>query len=125
MFGQQFKSIFVFLVILFVRVLLGVVAGSLWFIAVPFIFLMTTDNLDDLAGYYMVERMDGDLLEFYGIAYELENYGSDDEVLAERVIVVARIGWIGFFWVCPALGIIWGVSQDRLDLRGLRKQHLL
>jgi len=113
MFGQKFKSNFVFLVVLFARVLLGVVVGSLWFIAVPFIFYMTTDNLGDLAGYYMVERMDGDLLEFYSIAQELEDYGADSEVLAERVIVVARIGWVGALWVCPALGIIWGILQDR------------
>jgi hypothetical protein len=55
--------------------------------------------------------MDDDLLEFYNVAQELEVYGADNEVLAERVFIIARIGKIVFLWVCPALGIIWGFSQ--------------
>ena len=64
----------------------------------------------------MNERMDGDLLEFYSIAQELENYGANNKYLAERVVIVARIGMIGFLWVCPALGIIWGLSQQRYKI---------
>lgn len=113
MFRQQSKSTFLFLLILLIRFFFGVAVGYLWFIAVPFIFYLKTDNLENLEGYYMNERMDGDLLEFYSIAQELENYGANNKYLAERVIIVARIGMIGFLWVCPALGIIWGFSQQR------------
>ena len=74
---------------------------------------MKTPHLNTLEGYYIDERVDGDLLEFYGIARELENYGADNKCLAEKVVVVARVGTVGFVWVFPALGIIWRLSQKR------------
>ena len=123
MFAHKFKSIFVFLVIFFIRSLFSVVVGCLLLFVVPYIFYTTTDNLDDLEGYYIVERMDDDLLEFYNVAQELEVYGADNEVLAERVVIVARIGKIVFLWVCPALGIIWGFSQGRFWSRVTIKTH--
>jgi hypothetical protein len=113
MFAHKFKSIFVFLVIFSIRFLFCIVVGWFLLFAVPFIFCTTTDNLNTLEGYYIVERIDGDLLEFYSIAQELEVYGADNEVLAKRVVIVARIGEVVFLWVCPALGIIWGFSQSR------------
>lgn len=87
--------------------------GYLWFIGVPFIFYMKTPHLETLEGYYIDERVDGDLLEFYSIAKEIETYGADNKALAERVVIVARVGTVGFVWVFPALGIIWGFCQNR------------
>ena len=115
MFHQQLKSTFLFWGILLIRFFVCVGIGYLWFIVVPFTFYMKTPHLDTLEGYYINERVDGDLLEFYSIARELENYGADNKYLAERVVIVARIGTVGFVWVFPALGIIWGLSQKRWD----------
>ncbi len=101
---------------------MGILAGYLWLIMLAFIFYTKTDNLNTLEGYYINERMDGDLLEFYSIAQELETYEGNNKDLADRFVLVARTGIIGFLWVGPALGIIWGLAQDRLDLRSLRKK---
>lgn len=123
MFAQNFKSIFVFLVIFSIRFVFCIVVGWLLLFAIPFIFCTTTDNLNTLEGFYIVERIDGDLLEFYSVARELEVYGADNEVLAEKVVIVARIGEVIFLWVCPALGIIWGFSQSRFWSRVRIKAH--
>lgn len=112
---------FYFYSFFFLRFLLGVIAGYFWYIAVAFIFYMTTGNLAD--DWELIdhsrERMDGDLLEFYDIGRELENGELESErgygVMAERVIVVYRVGRVGCLWVFPALGIIWGFSQERAD----------
>ena len=69
--------------------------------------------------------MDGDLLQFYSIAQELENGELASErgsgVLAERVLVVSRVGRVGLLWVFPAFGLIWGFSQERLDFGSIRR----
>ena len=113
MLQQQLKSTFLFCGILLIRFFACVGIGYLWFIVVPFVFYMKTPHLNTLEGYYIHERVDGDLLEFYSIARELENYGADNKYLAERVVIVARVGTVGFVWVFPALGIIWGLTQKR------------
>lgn len=113
MFQRQLKSTFLFLGILLVRFFVCVGIGYLWFIGVPFIFYMKAPHLETLEGYYIDERVDGDLLEFYSIAEEIETYGADNKALAERVVIVARIGTVGFVWVFPALGFIWGLSQKK------------
>ena len=113
MFQQQLKSIFLFSGILLIRFSVCVGIGYLWFIVVPFIFFMKTPHLNTLEGYYIDERVDGDLLEFYSIAEEIETYGADNKSLAEKVVITARVGTVGFVWVFPALGIIWGLSQKR------------
>ncbi len=113
MFQQQLKSTFLFWGTLLIRFFACVAIGYLWFIVVPFIFYMKTPHLNTLEGYYINERVDGDLLEFYSIAEEIEDYGADNKSLAERVVIVARIGTVGFVWVFPALGIIWGLSKKR------------
>ena len=113
MFPQQLKSTFLFWGILLLRLFFSVGIGYLWFIVVPFVFDMKTPHLDTLEGYYINERVDGDLLEFYSIARELEHYGADNKYLAERVVIVSRIGTVGFVWGFPILGVIWGFSQKR------------
>ncbi len=42
--------------------------------------------------------------------------------MAERVIVVTRIGRIGGLWIFPALGLILGFSQEIPNLRGLPQE---
>lgn len=113
MFQQQLKSTFLFSGTLLIRFFACVGIGYLWFIVVPFTFYMKTPHLNTLEGYYIDERVNGDLLEFYSIARELENYGADNKYLGEKVVIVARVGTVGFVWVFPALGIIWGFSQKR------------
>ena len=113
MFQQQLKSTFLFCGILLIRFFFCVGIGILWFLAVPFVFYMKTPHLDTLEGYYIHERVDGDLHEFYSITKELENYDGDNKALAEKVILVGRIGTVGLVWVFPALGLIWGLSQKR------------
>ncbi len=84
MFAQKFKSIFVFWVIFSIRFVFCIVVGWLLLFAIPFFFCTTTDNLNTLEGFYIVERIDGDLLEFYSVAQELEVYGADNEVLGGK-----------------------------------------
>ncbi len=125
---QTFKSIFFFFLILCVRFLLGVVTGYFWYIVVAFVFYIATSNIAD--DWELIdhcrERMDGDLREFYDIGWELENGELASEsgygVMAERVIAVTRIGRIGSLWVFPALGLIWGFSQEIPNLRGLPRE---
>ena len=125
---QTFKSISLFSLIVCVRFLLGVVVGYFWYIAVALIFYIATSNLTD--DWELIdhcrERMDGDLREFYDIGWELGNGELESErgygVMAERVIVVTRIGRIGGLWIFPALGLIWGFSQKIPNLRGMPRE---
>ncbi len=107
------RTILFFSVILLIRFFFCVGIGILWFLTVPFVFYMKTPHLDTLEGYYIHERVDDDLLEFYSITKELENYGGDNKPLAEKVILVGHMGTIGLVWGFPALGIIWGLNQKR------------
>ena len=107
------KTFSLFSLIFSIRFFFCIGIGILWFLAVPFVFYMKTPNLDTLEGYYIPQRVDGDILEFYSIAKEIETYGADNKTLAEKVILVARTGTVGLVWVFPALGIIWGLSQKR------------
>ena len=124
MFTKMLKSIFRFSFFLCVRFLLGVVAGYFWAIAVAFIFwvsILTSGLTDDWEILYECrERMwkpmfDLDMFELYEIGWELENGQFEIEMgegpMAERVIIVSRVGRVGYLWVFPALGLLWGLSQ--------------
>ena len=114
MFMPKFKTSLRFLGILSMRVLLGIVAGFLWLVLVAFI----SRNI----GGWIVEKiayrdLDG---SYHSIAEASQRY---DSLNASAFDIVASIGWIGV-WLCLAVGILWGFSQGRLDIRRwLRKQH--
>ena len=101
MFMSKFKASLRFLGILSMRVLLGIVAGFLWLVFVAFISSNTTGGI-------IIEKtasrdVDG-------------SYNSIPEAAQGYVDIVETVGWIGV-WICLAVGILWGVSQGRLDLR--------
>ena len=108
MFMPKFKASLRFLGILSNRVLLGIVAGFLWLVFVAFISRNTT-------GWIIIEKtayrdVDG-------------SYNSIPEAAQRYVDIVEAVGWAGV-WICLAVGILWGFSQGRLDLRKwLRRKH--
>ena len=100
MFVQKIKASFRFLGILFLRVLIGIVAGYLWMMGLTFISRITVYRL---AEHYMDGRYDALRDTVHGIIYPM--------------------GWYGA-WVLIGIAIIWGFSQGGLDIRRwLRKQH--
>lgn len=61
--------------------------------------------------------MDG---SYDSIAEAAQRY---DNMIASAHDIVTNVGWIGV-WICLAVGILWGFSQGKLDLRRrLRKGH--
>ena len=111
MFMQKLKAYLRFLGILLLRFFLGIVVGYLWLFAVAYLFhiIMDVKIPRDLFDHFYDSgppregRYGGRAAEFYGFALQ--------------------IGLIGF-WVWFVVGILWGISQGRLDLRRrLRKQH--
>ena len=95
---KAFTVIFYFLISVFI--------GILWYYpVVPFLFYIT------LGESYVRDRMQGDLIEFYGIAGEtpagIERgyHISQEEIIS---VTVAKIGMYGF-WIIPVLGIIYGL----------------
>ena len=101
MFVQKFKASLRFLGILFLRVLIGIVAGYLWITGSAFIGRITVGRL---AERYMDGRYDALRDTVHGIIYPVAWYGA---------------------WVLVGIAIIWGFSQGRLDIRRwLRKQYV-
>ena len=111
MFIQTIKASLRFIGILLLRVLLGIVVGYLWLFAVAYLFHIIMDV-----------RIPSDLFDhFYDSGPPREGrYGG-------RAGEVYGFAWqIGFkgFWVWFSVGILWGVSQGRLDIRRwLRKRY--
>ena len=111
MFMQTVKACFRFLGTLLLRCFLGLVAGYLWLFAVAYLFHIIMDV-----------RIPRDLFDhFYDSGPPLdERYGGR---AAEVYSSALQIGLIGF-WVWFSVGILWGVSQGRLDIRRwLRKRY--
>ena len=110
MFWQKFKACLRFLGILLLRFFLGIVVAYLWAYTVAYVFhivmdvWMPRDVIDHFydTGPPREGRYGGTAGSVYGFAW--------------------RFGIVGF-WVSVGIGIIWGFSQGRLDLRRwLRKQ---
>ena len=111
---QRFKASLRFLGILSMRVLLGIVAGFFWLVFVAFISRNVTGWIVEKIAY---RDMDG---SYDSIAEAAQRYESISTSAFDIVDIVA---WSGV-WICLAVGILWGFSQDRLDLRKwLRKRH--
>ena len=115
MFTQKFKTGFRFLGILSMRVLLGVVAGVLWLAFAAFVSRNIVGWIVEKLAY---RDVDG---SYHSIAEASQRY---DSMMSTPVYdIIASVGWIGA-WLCLALGILWGFSQGRLDIRmWLRKRH--
>ncbi len=114
MFMQKFKTSLRFLGILSVRVLLGVVAGFLWLAFVAFI---SRNIVHWIVEKFAYRDLDG---SYNSIAEAAQRYES---MSASAFDIVLNVGWIGV-WTCLAVGILWGFSQGRLDLRKwLRRKH--
>ena len=111
MFMQTFKASLRFLGILFVRILVGIVVGHLWVVAVALIFHLTGEN---------VVSQHAEIGPHHGLYdYFDSRYDTDGTIFR----IVAWIAFIGNL-ECMTLGFIWGFSQGRLDLRKwLKKQH--
>lgn len=111
MFIQKFKACLRFVGILLLRTLLGIVVGYLWLFVVAYLFHIVMDV-----------RIPPDIFDyFYDSGPPMEGrYGG----MAGRFYGEAlQIGLIGF-WVWFAIGIFWGFSQGKLDLRRwLRKRY--
>lgn len=89
---------------------ISVFLGILWcYLVVPFLFYIT------LGESYVKDRMQGDLIELYGIAGETPGgiergyHISQEEIIS---VTVAKIGEYGF-WIIPVLGIIYGLWRIR------------
>ena len=114
MFMQKFKAGLQFFGFLFLRVLLGIVAGFLWLAFAAFISRNTVGWIVEKFAY---RDMDG---SYDSIAEAAQRY---DSMIASAHDIVTNVGWIGV-WICLAVGILWGFSQGNLDLRRrLRKGH--
>ena len=115
MFMQQLKASVRFLGILSMRVLLGVVTGFLWLAFAAFISRNVVGWIVEKIAY---RDLDG---SYNSIAEASERY---DSMMTGPVFdIVASVGWIGV-WICLAIGILWGFSQGRLDIRRrLKKRH--
>ena len=100
--------------ILLMRVLLGVVAGFLWLAFVAFI---SRNIVHWIVEKFAYRDLDG---SYNSIAEAAQRYES---MSASAFDIVLNVGWIGV-WICLAVGVLWGFSQGRLDLRRwLRKRH--
>ena len=114
MFMQKFKAGLRFLGILSMRVLLGIVAGFFWLVFVAFVSRNITGWIVEKIAY---RDMDG---SYNSIAEAAQRYES---MRASAFDIVTSVGWIGV-WISLALGILWGFSQGKLDLRRwLRRRH--
>ena len=115
MFMQKFKTSLRFLGILSMRVLLSVVAGVLWLAFAAFISRNIVGWIVEKIAY---RNLDG---SYNSIAEASQRY---DSMMTGPVFdIVASVGWIGV-WICLAVGILWGFSQGRLDIRRwLRRRH--
>lgn len=111
MFIQKFKASLRFLRILLLRFLLGIVVAYLWAYAMAYLFHIVMDV-----------RIPRDVIDyFYDTGPPRE--GRYDGTAGRAYGFAWRFGIVGF-WGFITIGIIWGFSQGRLDLRRwLRKQH--
>ena len=111
MFMPTIKAGLRFIGILLLRVLLGYIVGCVWMFAVAYAFHIIMDV-----------RMPRDPIDYFydsGPPREGRYGGKAGEVYGTFL----QIGSIGFL-VWFAIGILWGFSQGRLDLRKwLRKEH--
>ena len=109
---QKLKASLRFIGVLLLRVLLGYVVGYVWLFAVAYLFHIIMDV-----------RIPRDLFDYFydsGPPREGRYGGRAGEVYGSAL----QIGSIGFF-VWFAIGIFWGFSQGRLDLRRfLKRRHL-
>ncbi len=114
---RKFKAGLRFLGILFLRVLLGFVAGLLWTFAVAVIFHIAVGNpaisppigsghlsIFDIPDYFYEEDADP--------PREFRYRGTAGKAYP----TVLQIGLIGF-WVWLAVGVLWGFLQGKLDVR--------
>ncbi len=96
------------------RILLGIVAGFLWLVFVAFISRNIVSWIVEKIAY---RDLDG---SYNSIAEASQRY---DSMVASASNIVTDIGWIGV-WICLAVGMLWGFSQGRLNLRRwLRRKH--
>ena len=105
---QKLKIGLRFIGILLLRVLLGYVVGYVWLFVVAYLFHIVMDV-----------RFPRDLFDhFYdsGPPREGRYGGRAGEVYGTFL----QVGWVGFF-IWFAIGILWGFSQGRLDLRRFLK----
>lgn len=111
MFILGLKASLRFVGILLLRIFAGFIVGHLWFISVAVVFHFTGEN---------VVSQHAEIGPSYGIyEYFDSKYDTDSPVFP----IVAMTAFIGNL-ACIALGILWGFSQGRLDLRRwLRKQY--
>ena len=115
MFMQRFKASLRFLGTLFVRILAGIVVGHLWVAAVGFIFHITGEN---------VVSQHAEIGPHYGF-YDYFDSRYDDTIIF-GIAIFRIVAWVAFLGNlgCMILGVLWGFSQGRLDLRRwLRKRH--
>ena len=110
MFIQTAKANLRSLGILFVRILAGVVVGHLWVVAVALIFHHTGENIVSQHAEIGPHR---GLYDYFDSRYDIGP-------IFRIVAWVACIGNLG----CMFLGILWGFSQGKLDLRRwIRKRY--
>lgn len=107
MFMPKFKTSLRFLGILSMRVLLGIVAGFLW---LAFVASISRNIVDWIVEKIAYRDLDGG---YNSIAEAAQQYAS---MRTSAFDIVLSVGWIGV-WICLAVGILWGFSQGRLDIR--------
>ena len=116
MFMQKFKASLHFLGILSMRILLGIVTGFFWLAFLAFIARRVSGIIHKIA-YRGVDGSYNSILE------ATQRYESMTTSASQIYDILGHVGWIGA-WICLAVGILWGFSQGRLDLRRwLRRRH--
>ena len=122
MFLQKFKVGLRLLGVLCLRVFLGIVVGYLWMFAVAFIFHMAVGNPS------ISPPIGLGYLSFFEIFDHFYDSGPPREERYRGTAgtfypIALQIGSIGFL-VWFVVGVLWGFSQGRLDLRRwLRRKH--
>jgi hypothetical protein len=115
MFMQKIIASPRFLGTLFLRFLLGIVVGHLWVAAVALVFHLTGENVVSEHATIGYSFHIGNLYEYFDSKYDTSS------PVFRIVAWVACIGNLG----CMAVGILWGFSQGRLDLRRLLRKRRL
>ena len=110
---QEFRTGLRFLGILSMRVSLGIVAGFLWLVFSAFV----SRNVWWIVEKFAYRDVDG---SYDSIAEAAQRY---ERMSASASDIVDIVAWSGV-WGCLGIGILWGFSQGRLDIRRwLRKKH--
>ncbi len=106
------------LLIICVYFIVFVFLGVLWYYPVmPFLFYNT------LADSEMQQRMENDLIDFYGIVNEMHQLVREGTSLTGRekiVFVLTPLGEYGFV-IWPVFGLLWGMWRGMFHLLRLRK----